>query len=121
MPLFYCPVKFADKVLVDGGIVNPVPDDVAKRMGADIVIAVNLNHYRTSVNFHTKSITAVSSRSLDIVFEKLAEYSLQPSTILIEPKMNYTTFESWKKYFILHGDDEIIKAGEDAARKPCPG
>lgn len=30
--------------LVDGGVVNPVPVNVAKAMGAEIVIAVNLNH-----------------------------------------------------------------------------
>lgn len=32
------------KNLVDGGLVNPVPVDVVRNMGADIVIAVDLNH-----------------------------------------------------------------------------
>ena len=31
-------------LLVDGGLVNPVPSSVARAMGADYVIAVDLNH-----------------------------------------------------------------------------
>lgn len=33
----------ADRLLLDGGLVNPVPVSLARAMGADIVIAVNLN------------------------------------------------------------------------------
>ena len=32
-----------EKILIDGGSTNPVPDDVVKKMGADIVISVNLD------------------------------------------------------------------------------
>jgi len=43
IPGILAPVKLGDYLLVDGGLVNPVPVDVARRLGADIVIAVNLN------------------------------------------------------------------------------
>ena len=43
IPMIFTPVKFQNHFLVDGGIVNPVPTNVAKKMGADIVIAVNVN------------------------------------------------------------------------------
>ena len=43
-PGIFTPVKRNNAVLVDGGLVNPVPVSVVRKMGADLVIAVNLNH-----------------------------------------------------------------------------
>ncbi|MBU4509868.1 patatin-like phospholipase family protein, partial [bacterium] len=42
IPGIFIPVKYDDRYLVDGGVVDPVPVDLAKKMGADIVIAVSL-------------------------------------------------------------------------------
>jgi NTE family protein len=42
VPGFFAPVVREGMVLVDGGLVNPVPVSVARAMGADIVIAVDL-------------------------------------------------------------------------------
>jgi len=42
IPGIFTPVKYQDYYLVDGGVVNPVPVNVAKMMGADIIIAVSL-------------------------------------------------------------------------------
>ena len=44
VPGMFTPVRINGQVLVDGGLVNPVPVSVARSMGADIVIAVDLNH-----------------------------------------------------------------------------
>ena len=43
MPGIFTPCKYKDHVLVDGGLVNPVPVSLCRAMGADIVLAVNLN------------------------------------------------------------------------------
>ncbi len=43
VPGIFTPVIRDDAVLVDGGLVNPVPVNVVRDMGADFVIAVNLN------------------------------------------------------------------------------
>lgn len=43
LPGLFAPVKMGDRWLVDGGLVNPVPVSLCRAMGADIVIAVNLN------------------------------------------------------------------------------
>jgi len=42
IPGIFTPVKYGDYYLVDGGVVNPVPVDIVKMMGADIIIAVSL-------------------------------------------------------------------------------
>jgi NTE family protein len=43
IPAVFTPVQYEDKTLVDGGIANNFPVQEAKKMGADIVIGVNLN------------------------------------------------------------------------------
>jgi NTE family protein len=42
MPAFFSPVRKGDHILVDGGLLDNLPVDVARQMGADIVIAVHL-------------------------------------------------------------------------------
>jgi len=44
VPGIFTPVKKNGSFLVDGGLVNPVPVSAARNMGADYVIAVDLNH-----------------------------------------------------------------------------
>ncbi|MCC3862090.1 patatin-like phospholipase RssA [Pseudemcibacter aquimaris] len=43
LPGLFSPVKLDGKWLIDGGIVNPVPVSACRALGADIIIAVNLN------------------------------------------------------------------------------
>lgn len=43
LPGLFSPVRLDGRWLLDGGLVNPVPVSVCRAMGADIVIAVNLN------------------------------------------------------------------------------
>ncbi|TXL68371.1 patatin-like phospholipase family protein [Zeimonas arvi] len=44
VPGVFNPVRCNGKVFVDGGLVDPVPVSVARQMGAEVVIAVDLNH-----------------------------------------------------------------------------
>ncbi len=44
IPGVLTPYKYEGRILVDGGIVNPVPVNAAREMGAEIVIAVDLNN-----------------------------------------------------------------------------
>jgi len=42
VPIIFNPLSSEDLVLVDGGMINPVPVDVVRSMGADYIIAVNV-------------------------------------------------------------------------------
>jgi len=44
VPGVFTPIRKNGVILVDGGLVNPVPVSVVRQMGADLVIAVDLNH-----------------------------------------------------------------------------
>jgi len=43
LPGIFSPARIGDRWLVDGGLSNPVPVSVCRAMGADVIIAVNLN------------------------------------------------------------------------------
>jgi|FLOH01.1.fsa_nt_gi NTE family protein len=42
IPIVFTPMSYENKVLVDGGMVDPVPVDVVRNMGAEFIIAVNV-------------------------------------------------------------------------------
>jgi NTE family protein len=41
MPVIFTPVRWRDRFLIDGGVVNPMPVNVVQNMGAEVIIAVN--------------------------------------------------------------------------------
>ena len=64
IPGIFTPVKYQDYYLVDGGLVNPVPANVAQMMGADIIIAVNLskmNPYISTIEFNKENVPSETS------------------------------------------------------------
>ena len=83
IPGLFPAIKNNSKWLVDGGLVNPVPVSVCRALGADIVIAVNLNnnivgkHIRTPTTSVTKS-TGVVDKITDLITEYTA--SIFPTT-----------------------------------------
>lgn len=44
VPGLYTPVSRGGRFLVDGGLVNPIPVNVARAMGAELIVAVDVNH-----------------------------------------------------------------------------
>ena len=42
VPGVFAPVKYGEKLLVDGGVLNNMPHDIARKEGADIIIAVDV-------------------------------------------------------------------------------
>ena len=43
LPGIFAPFSYQDQWLVDGGLVNPVPVSLCRALGAEVIIAVNLN------------------------------------------------------------------------------
>jgi NTE family protein len=54
MPGILSPVKIANDWLIDGGLVNPVPVSLCRALGADIIVAVNLNSDLVGRRFQAK-------------------------------------------------------------------
>ncbi len=64
IPGVFEPVKYRDTVLIDGGVANPLPVDVARDMGAGFTIAVNL-HPNVSGEKIKKKITKQKPEEID--------------------------------------------------------
>ncbi len=88
LPGIFTPVKLDDTWLVDGGLVNPVPVSLCRAMGAQVVIAVNLNgdiigrHLRKSPVSHKDKKASTEGRLLEKLSVSLKERatSLIPQT-----------------------------------------
>ncbi len=65
LPGLFTPVERDDDLLVDGGLVNPVPVSMCRALGAEVVIAVDLNADLLSTINQGKGATAVISASPD--------------------------------------------------------
>ncbi len=62
IPGVFTPFQIEESYLVDGGVINPVPVDVVKAMGSDVVIAINLNHPH-SLSLETSDMQPVATQS----------------------------------------------------------
>lgn len=66
VPGFFAPVKINDMIIVDGGLVNPVPVNVLRDTGADFVIAVDLNHDIVEKRGFTQNLLLTTQMTLKI-------------------------------------------------------
>jgi len=61
VPGLFTPIVRDERLLVDGGLVNPVPVSLCRAMGADIVIAVDLGSDRLGGHLHRKTVPATTA------------------------------------------------------------
>ncbi len=120
VPFMFKPVVYKRRVYLDGGLAEPVPVAAAKALGADIVIAVNLDGDHLLVgNSSTQNPFSVLTQSLQVVRYHLAHSNVKDAQIVVEPQMQSASFMAigWKGFLNPEG---IIKAGERAMQKQLP-
>ena len=114
IPGVFPPVKTNDMVLVDGGLRNNFPVDVARAMGADIVIGVKVPS--DSEDTDLNSLGGMLSKVVTITTTSKLEEAIAASDIYIEPSIG--------KYGTMSFDNEslrqLITNGEVAAREAAP-
>ncbi len=122
VPAIFKPVEYDGKLLADGGLSNPLPDDIARQMGADIVIAVNLDndYFENGLKRNNLSLPRVSIRALNIMRYHLAQNCLKTADAVIEPKVGEIGLIGWSKFFNSQETKQIIKVGEEATIKFLP-
>ena len=113
VPGAIAPAEFEGMMLVDGGITDNLPIDVARAMGADVVIAVNLGT-PLAPREQLTSVLGVSGQVINILTEQNVQRSLatlKPTDILILPELgdfSSTDFDHLP---------QTVPIGEAAARK----
>ena len=113
IPLVFQPVEVQGRFLVDGGMVNNLPVDVAKSMGADIVIAVDASSKLEKKERLTSPLD-IMSQAISIEIRRETKRQAALADMVIAPDTSdysFTAFPSMK---------EIINKGEEAARAALP-
>lgn len=122
IPLMFRPVEYRDYLLVDGALIHPLPDTVVRKMGADIVIGINLDNFILGPLLQKEALSLKNTgiRSMLIMQHYLAQYSVSDVDVLIEPRIDASGLNSWRRYFTETRAQHIVERGEEAAEKMIP-
>jgi NTE family protein len=110
IPSMFIPTKIAGNEYVDGGLVSPVPVEVARELGADIVIAVDI--LAQPVNTETNNVWGLFNQNINIMQNRLAAEELKNADIIIQPDLREKSH-----IFDVRGREMTIQAGNDAAKQ----
>ncbi|MDD4092485.1 MAG: patatin-like phospholipase family protein, partial [Smithellaceae bacterium] len=89
IPALFAPVEMDGRLLVDGGIANNLPIDIARRMGADVVIVVDISTELSSRDQLATSV-AITSQLTSIMVQRNTQAqirTMREGDILIRPEM----------------------------------
>jgi NTE family protein len=109
LPGIFTPVKLENMVLVDGGVLENIPVDAVRDMGADVVIAVALETNRPSPD-QIKSLSDVMRQTISLAITKNEQRSEAKADLVISVdtrRFSTTDYRRWK---------DIIEAGYQAAQ-----
>ena len=112
IPGVFVPVEIAGRTYVDGGVVNPVPADVVRSMGADVVIAVAIPPLApASVPANP---LAVAYQSVTIMSAEIGRLRAREADVVVTPEVGDVPYDDFTQ------KKRLIAAGEEAARRSLP-
>lgn len=143
LPGLFRPVLQDGQMLVDGGLVNPVPVSLARALGADVVIAVDLGsdivgkalrkngqnesplsslkqnlveRFGLGVLDELPSLAGVLTTSIHIMQTRIARSRLagEPADVLLSPRLAHLALMDY------HRADEAISEGREAVKRMLP-
>jgi len=124
IPGIFTVVKLGGRYLVDGGLVNPVPVSILKKMGANFIIAVNVipdirdrtrpGGKKGVEDFKEPNVISVIMQSIYIGAHALTKASLEGADVAIQPQIAHIG------HFDFHQVQECIWQGEVATQGSIP-
>lgn len=110
IPGVFSPVELDGRILVDGGVSNNIPVDVARALGADVVIAVDIADSLES-NEKLTSLLSITWQTIGLLTRKNMEPRLAEADLVLRP-------EKVDAYGLLQFDagPEILRLGFEEAR-----
>ncbi|MFM9437326.1 NTE family protein [Janthinobacterium sp. CG_23.3] len=112
VPGVFAPVRIKQRLVVDGGLVRNLPVDMARAMGAEVVIAVNVGT-TLAPEKDLGSALGVAQQMLQILTEQNVQRSIRelgPRDILIAPDLSGVSFLDF------NSQEKAMHAGAQAAR-----
>lgn len=112
LPYFFHPVELYGRILVDGGVTNPVPVSIAKEYNPEMIIAVDITGALPKEL--PTNLLGVARRSIEICFQRMNGLCTADADVVITPAVKeIDTFED--KAF-----DQLFEAGKAAANEAIP-
>ena len=110
IPGIFRPVRISNKTYVDGGVVSPVAVEAAKRLGADVVIAVDISSAVDRIQPEGTIDTIL--QSINIMYSKLSSIQIAKADVVVKPKVAYIGSADFSKRHeaILEGEKAAIEA-----------
>nr|WP_315141977.1 patatin-like phospholipase family protein [uncultured Flavobacterium sp.] len=107
IPGIFEPVLMDESWLVDGGVINNFPTDIAKLMGADIIIGSDVTEQITSIE-NLNNLNAVIKQTMMLSNNKLHPLNVELCDIYIHhsPNLSYSTAD-FDKCEILYNEGKI--------------
>ncbi|MCK5241594.1 patatin-like phospholipase family protein [bacterium] len=110
VPGVFAPVIHEDKILVDGGVLGNLAPQVAREMGADIIIGVNIAKPRRSFTSTPNALTVILE-SIDIMGGEIVRLKEQEFDFLIRPDVGDIGITDFTR------KKELIEAGRQATKQ----
>ena len=109
LPGIFSPVRTPDAIYADGGLVDNLPVDVAKQMGADITLAIYLQTAPIKADERFTSV-GVLGRSISVMIAANELRSMEQADVLVSvPLQKFTALDYSKS-------KDLIQQGYDAAQ-----
>lgn len=112
VPGIFQPVRIGTHEYVDGGLVSPVPVRVARSLGADVVIAVDISAQPTSADI--SGMVGVLLQTFSIMGQTIGRYEEKEADIVIRPDlmaMGGSDFSS-RNAAVLAGEDAVAREAD---------
>jgi NTE family protein len=113
IPAVFEPVSKDDRLLVDGGLVNKLPVDVVRRMGADVVVASDVT-YAARAAWYPRNVLDTILITLSLMGEEKTRSHRAMADFMICPVIEGASALSFARW------PEYIEAGQEAAREVIP-
>ena len=115
VPGWYVPVTDAEgRQLVDGGLVANLPSSVARALGAEVVVAVDVNYEGAKFMGPPASVVGVLLQCFIIAQRTSVEYQRQLADVCVSPAVGHLRWDEMGRA------EEFIEAGAVAARAALP-
>jgi len=113
LPIVFSPVEAGGRLLIDGGLSNPVPADVVRELGAEYVIAVDvssrwLDQPEEMIDVH--DMYSVITSSLSVIEYQIGKTIVKTADIVLRPPVM-----RFQALSFAH-NREILQAGENETK-----
>lgn len=113
-PVMFLPVAVQGERLVDGALVEPVPVETARNLGANLVIAVDVA-YRPGEG-EASGLTSYAFQALHILVNSLAASQARDADVLIRLNLHHRWTECGREGLLAAGREAVARAWPDIAR-----